>query len=165
MMHVEPTNRTALLPGSFDPFTRGHEALVAQALRLFDRVVIGIGHNPGKAGLLTVDRRRQLIEDCYAGEPRVEVHVYTGLTGDFARRIGACALLRGIRNSADLEYERTMEATNRRLFPEIATVMLLTPPEVADIASSTVRELLAFGHPVEEFLPRGIRIENYLQNQ
>ena len=155
--------RIALFPGSFDPFTRGHEALVAEALRLFDRVVIGIGCNPGKRGLLRIGQRRQLIADCYAAEPRVEVCTYTGLTGAFAREIGAVALLRGVRNSADLEYERTMEATNRRLFPELATVMLFTPPEVADITSSTVRELLAFGHSAAEFLPEGVCIEKYLE--
>ena len=157
--------RIALLPGSFDPFTRGHEALVEQALRLFDRVVVGIGHNPEKRGLLTVENRRRLIADRYAGEPRVGVRIYTGLTGDFAREIGACALLRGVRNSADFDYERTLEATNRRLYPELTTVVLLTPPEVADIAASTVRELLAFGHPVGAFLPHGIEIENYLETK
>ena len=157
--------RIALFPGSFDPFTRGHEALVGEALRLFDRVVIGIGHHPDKRGLLAVDSRLRLIADCYAGEPRVEVRSYTGLTGDFAREVGACALLRGVRNAVDFDYERTMAATNRRLYPGLTTVVLLTPPEVADIASSTVRELLAFGQPVEEFLPRGIRLENYLQTE
>ena len=155
--------RIALLPGSFDPFTRGHEALVAQALQIFDRVIIGIGRNPGKSGLLTVEQRCRLIGALYAQEPRVEARIYTGLTGQFARETGACALLRGIRNSADLDYERTMEAANRRLYPELTTVMLFTPAEVADIASSTVRELLAFGHSAEGFLPTGIRIENYLQ--
>lgn len=157
-----PMERIALFPGSFDPFTRGHEALVEAALQLFDRVIVGIGSNPGKQGLLPVEQRRQLIADRYRGDARVEVRIYTGLTGDFARTCGACALLRGVRNSADFEFERTLAATNLRLFPEIRTVVLLTPPEVADIASSTVRELLAFGRPVEEFLPRGIRIENYL---
>ena len=157
--------RIALFPGSFDPFTRGHEALVGQALRLFDRIVVGIGHHPDKRGLLTVEGRRQLIADRYADEPRVEARIYTGLTGDFAREVGACALLRGVRNSADFDYERTMEATNRRLYPGLQTVVLFTPPEVADIASSTVRELLSFGREVEAFLPRGIRIENYLQTK
>ena len=155
--------RIALFPGSFDPFTRGHEALVEEALRLFDRVVVAVGNNTGKNGLLTVENRCRLIADRYAQEPRVEVHSYAGLTGEFARQTGACALLRGIRNSADLDYERTMEAANRRLYPELTTVMLFTPAEVADIASSTVRELLAFGHSAEGFLPTGIRIENYLQ--
>ena len=153
--------RIVLFPGSFDPFTRGHAALVEQALRLFDRVVVGIGSNPEKPGLLPVENRRRLIADLYAHEPRVEAQVYTGLTGDFARHMGACAILRGVRNTTDFEYERTMEATNRRIYPDLTTVMLFTPLDVADIASSTVREVLAFGRSVDEFMPQGIRIEDY----
>ena len=75
----------AIFPGSFDPFTRGHQALVDDALRIFDKVVIGIGNNVSKAGLLRIEARKQLIEDLYADNPRVEVRIYTGLTGDFAR--------------------------------------------------------------------------------
>lgn len=93
--------RTAIFPGSFDPFTRGHEALVAEALNLFDRVVIGIGNNSAKSGLLTVENRHRLIEDLYAGNDRVEARIYSGLTGDFATAEGACAIIRGVRNTTD----------------------------------------------------------------
>ena len=154
--------KTAIFPGSFDPFTRGHQALVDDALRIFDKVVIGIGNNVSKAGLLRIEARKQLIEDLYADNPRVEVRIYTGLTGDFAQQVGAAAVIRGVRNTTDFEYERTMAATNRRLYPAVVTVMLFTPPDVADISSSTVREVLAFGRSVAEFLPRGIELENYL---
>lgn len=105
--------RTAIFPGSFDPFTRGHAALVDEALNLFDRVVIGIGNNTAKTGLLTAANRKRLIDDLYAGNPRVEAHIYTGLTGEFAEKAGACAIIRGVRNTTDFEYERTMEATNQ----------------------------------------------------
>ncbi len=155
--------RIVLFPGSFDPFTRGHAALVEEALNLFDRVVVGIGNNVAKAGLLPVEARKRLVDDLYAREPRVEAQIYTGLTGELAERIGACAILRGVRNTTDFEYERTMEATNHRLCPSITTVMLFTPASVADISSSTVREVLSFGRSVEEFLPEGIDIENYLK--
>lgn len=154
--------RTALFPGSFDPFTRGHQALVAQALKLFDRVVVGIGDNPAKRGMLPAGKRQALIEDLYRGDPRVEAQVYTGLTGDFATAIGAVAIIRGVRNTTDFEYERTMEAANLRLYPHLTTVMLFTPPDVADISSSTVREVHAFGRSVREFLPEGVELENYL---
>ena len=154
--------KTALFPGSFDPFTCGHEAIVEKSLRLFDRLVIGIGSNLSKQGLLTLENRKRLIEDLYAGDPRVEAIVYKGLTGDFAQEIGAAAVIRGVRNTTDFEYERTMAATNRRLYPEVVTVMLFTPPDVADISSSTVREVLGFGRSVKEFLPQGIELENYL---
>lgn len=154
--------RTAIFPGSFDPFTRGHAALVDKALTLFDKVVIGIGNNPSKRGLLTVENRRRLIADLYAGQPRVEVRIYTGLTGDLAAEVGASAIIRGVRNTTDFEYERTMEAANSRLFPALTTLMLFTPTDVADIASSTVREVHAFGRSVEEFMPEGIDIRKYL---
>lgn len=154
--------KTALFPGSFDPFTRGHEAIVEKSLRLFDRVIIGIGSNVAKQGLLTLENRKRLIDDLYADNPRVEAIVYKGLTGDFAQHAGAAAVIRGVRNTTDFEYERTMAATNRRLYPEVVTVMLFTPPDVADISSSTVREVLSFGRSVKEFLPEGIDLNNYL---
>lgn len=154
--------RTAIFPGSFDPFTRGHAALVETALNLFDRIVIGIGNNTAKRGLLTVENRKRLIDDIYRGNDRVEARIYTGLTGEFAEEVGACAIIRGVRNTTDFEYERTMEATNHRIYPTLTTVMLFTPAPVADIASSTVREVLSFGRSVEEFLPEGVDIADYL---
>ena len=125
-------------------------------------MIVGIGNNLAKEGLLSVGNRKRLIDDLYAGEPRVAAAVYTGLTGEFAERCGACAVIRGVRNTTDFEYERTMEAANHRLFPAVTTVMLFTPAAVADIASSTVREVHAFGRSVEEFMPEGVDIEKYL---
>ena len=154
--------RIAIFPGSFDPFTRGHAAVVEEALNLFDRVIIGIGNNTVKQGLLSVESRKRLIDDLYASEPRIGAQVYTGLTGEFAEQTGACAIIRGVRNTTDFEYERTMEATNHRLCPSIITVMLFTPAPVADICSSTVREVLSFGRSVEEFMPEGVDINKYL---
>ena len=87
--------RTAIFPGSFDPFTRGHAALVETALNLFDRIVIGIGNNTAKQGLLKVENRKRLIDDIYRGNDRVEARIYTGLTGEFAEQVGACAIIRG----------------------------------------------------------------------
>lgn len=155
-------DRTALFPGSFDPFTKGHEALVEAALKLFDEVVIAVGDNIAKRGLLSVENRVALISDCYKDEPRVKVTSYSCLTGDFARQVGAVAMIRGIRNTTDFNFERSVEATNRRLFPEITTLMLVTPDEYAHISSSIVRELHSFGHDVSDFLPKGVDIKRYL---
>lgn len=155
--------RRALFAGSFDPFTRGHEAVVEEALRLFDEVVIGVGENVSKKGLLSVDDRCRLIEDVYADNERVRVAKYSTLTGDFAHEVGATVLVRGVRNTIDFEFERTIEATNRNLFPTLTTVLLVTPAEYMHISSSTVRELLAFGRKVDELLPSKIKIENYLK--
>ena len=154
--------RIAIFAGSFDPFTRGHEAVVEAALQLFDEVVIGVGENISKKGILSIEARCRLIEDCYKANSRVRVARYSSLTGDFAREVGATALVRGVRNSVDFEFERTIETTNRQLFPELTTVLLVTPVEYMHISSSTVRELLAFGRSVDEFLPEKIDIHNYL---
>lgn len=154
--------RVAIFPGSFDPFTRGHEAIVDEALRIFDRVIIAIGHNPAKRGLLTVESRKALIERVYASEPRVEVSIYSTLTGIEAERLGASTIIRSVRNTLDFEYERTMDRANREVFPNLRTIMLFAPKEVEHISSSLVRELNAFGHPTESLLPEGIKLEEYI---
>lgn len=154
--------KTAIFPGSFDPFTRGHKALVEQALGLFDKVVIAIGENVNKRSLLSLEARKKLIEELYADDERVESITYSTLTGDAARKVGATAIIRGVRNTIDFEYERTLAQTNSRLYPEITTVMLFTPAELADVSSSTVRELLSFGREVDWLLPEGVNLKDYL---
>lgn len=155
--------RIAIFPGSFDPFTRGHQAVVEEALKLFDRVVIAIGHNLAKRGLLTTEARKRLIESIYVAEPRVEVTLYTSLTGIEARRVGATAMIRSVRSSADFDYERTIERANREIFPDIATVILLAPAELEYISSSLVRELHAFGQDTSSLLPEGVVLEDYIE--
>lgn len=157
--------RTAIFPGSFDPFTRGHEAIVEQALSMFDKVVIAIGDNISKKSLLSPCEREALIKDCYRDHGRVEVIRYSTLTGEAALKVGATAIIRGVRNATDFEYERTMAQTNRRIYPELQTIILLTPAELSDVSSSMVRELLAFGVDVEEFIPKGIKLENYQKKE
>lgn len=153
--------KIALFAGSFDPFTRGHEVVVEEALHLFDEVVIGVGENVSKKSLLSVEQRCRLINDVYHNNDRVKILSYSILTGDFAREVGATVLVRGVRNTIDFEFERSIEATNRQLFPELTTVLLPTPVEYMHISSSMVRELLAFGRDVKSYLPQNIDIENY----
>lgn len=156
--------RIALFPGSFDPFTKGHEAVVEEALRLFDRVVIAVGHNPAKRGMLTVEARRRLIERLYVEDERVSVTTYTTLTGDEARRVGATTIIRGVRNAADFDYERTLDHVNRHIYPELRTVVVIVPVEVEHISSSLIRELHAFGHDTREFMPRGIDLREFIDD-
>ena len=160
---VQTNMRVAIFPGSFDPFTRGHEAVVTEALRLFDKVVISIGHNPAKRGLLSVEARKRLIERVYEGNDNIEVTTYTTLTGDEARRVGAQTIIRSVRNAADFDYERTMDHANRAIFPDLRTVVMIAPAEVEHISSSLVRELRTFGHDISALLPEGIALEDYLE--
>ena len=144
--------RTAIFPGSFDPFTRGHAAIVEESLKLFDRVVIGIGNNSQKRGLLSVENRKRLIDDVYRDNERVEVQIYHGLTGEFAEQVGAVAIIRGVRNAIDFEYERNIADVNRML-TGIDTLLLISEPQHAAISSSMVRELAHFGKDVSPYLP------------
>lgn len=155
-------HKTALFAGSFDPFTTGHQAVVTQALGLFEQVVVAVGHNSTKKGLLPVESRIRLINDVYRGQSRVKVCAYEGLTGDFARDNGIRVIVRGIRNGSDFEFEHNMEIINRTLYPEITTVFLCTPQQYAAVSSSIIREILGFGGDVSGFLPDGIDINEYL---
>lgn len=147
------TPRTALFAGSFRPFTAGHASIVDRGLRIFDRIVIGIGVNAAKPGAeADADSRRAEIAELYKAEPRVEVVVFSGLTVDAAAAAGACALLRGVRSVQDFEYERDMADVNRRL-SGIETVLLYSLPEMACLSSSIVRELQSYGRDITDFLP------------
>lgn len=141
-----------LFPGSFNPFTRGHADIVRRALLMFDEVVVGVGCNESKAGAVSPEKRAEKIRKLYAGNPRVRVGCYSGLTADFAKANGVVAIVRGVRSFADYEYEMQMADVNRQLFG-IETIILPASPEFAALSSSVVRELLHFGHDVSDFLP------------
>ena len=145
--------KTAIFPGTFDPFTVGHASIVERGLPLFDRIVIGVGVNDNKRTLYTNEERVRNIQEIYANEPRVKVVAYDDLTVDLAKREEASFILRGIRSVKDFEYERDIAAMNERL-SGVETVLLFTEPQYMSISSSVVRELLRFGKDVTEFLPK-----------
>ena len=144
--------KTAIFPGSFDPFTIGHASIVERGLPLFDQIDIGVGINESKRSLYSIGERVEAIRALYAGEPRIRVVSYDDLTIDLARREGAQFILRGLRSVKDFEYERDIANMNERL-AGIETVLLFTEPQYASISSSVVRELIAFGKDVTDFLP------------
>ena len=141
-----------LFPGTFDPFTLGHADIVKRALGLFDEVVVAVGYNEQKAGWMPVEERVDAIKRLYADEPRVTVESYTGLTVDFARERGITTIIRGVRTTADFEFEVQLADVNRQL-TGIETILLPASPQLASISSSIVRELVHFGHDVSAFLP------------
>ena len=144
--------RIAIFPGTYDPFTVGHDALVRRALSIVDELYIAIGINTEKRTMLTLDERMQRIAALYKDEPRIHVVSYEGLTTDFAQSIGAQFIIRGVRNTIDFEYERNIADTNRML-TGIDTLLLISEPEYAVISSSMVRELAHFGKDIKPFLP------------
>ena len=147
--------RRAIFPGTFDPFTVGHYSVVERALTFMDEIVIGIGINEGKRTWFSTDERVEMIKRLYAGEPRVKVAAYSGLTVDFAKECDAKFIVRGIRTVRDFEYEETIADINRKL-AGIETILLFTEPELTSISSTIVRELLQFGKDVSSFLPKGM---------
>ncbi len=144
--------KTALFAGSFDPFTKGHYALMKRALCMFNRIVVGIGVNSDKKCMFTLEERVAAIEKAFLGDKRVEVRVYDCLTMDFAKQIGADVLLRGVRSVKDFEYEREIADMNLR-FGGIDTVLLVSEPEYSSVSSSVVRELMKYGKDVSSLLP------------
>ena len=150
--------RVALFPGSFDPFTRGHESIVKRALPLFDRFVIAIGVNADKRSFMTTEQRKELIERIFKDDPRIQVIAYSGLTVDVAREVGAGFIVRGVRLIQDFENEKHLAEVNRDL-TGIETILLYTLPEYSHISSSIVRELLRYGQDVSRYLPEGTKLE------
>ncbi len=145
--------KTAIFPGSFDPFTIGHADVVDRILPLFDKVVIAFGVNTQKTPYFPLEERMEAVRRRYAGDSRVEVVGYTDLTADLAARYGAKYVVRGVRSVADFEYERTIADANR-MIAGLETVFIIADPHVAHISSSLVRELKTFGRDVSEFLPK-----------
>jgi len=142
----------AVFPGTFDPFTVGHYDIVRRGLTFTNEIVIAVGVNEQKHTLTELEERLNTIRQLFEGESRVSVAAYDGLTTDFARKVGAEFILRGVRSISDFEYERNMADINRHL-TGIETVLLFSSPELAYVSSSMVRELIHLGKPVDEFLP------------
>jgi len=144
--------RVALFPGSFDPFTRGHESIVRRALPLFDQFIIAIGVNADKRSFMTMEQRKAWIESVFKDEPRVKVITYSGMTVDVARDVKAQFIVRGVRLIQDFENEKHLAEVNRDL-TGIETILLYTLPEYSHISSSIVRELIRYNQDVSAYLP------------
>jgi pantetheine-phosphate adenylyltransferase len=146
--------RIALFPGSFDPFTKGHEDIVLRGLRVFDEIVIAIGYNSQKnSRYFTIEEMVKKIEQTFRNESAVSIVTYSELTAEFARKKGARYLLRGLRNTTDFEYENSISQVNRHINNELESVFLITSPEFASISSSIIREVHRYGGKTDQWLP------------
>jgi len=146
--------RIALFPGSFDPFTKGHEDIVLRGLQLFDEIIIAIGYNSQKSTrYFEIDSMVDYIDTAFSDYPSIRVLKFSELTAEFARKNGARFLLRGLRNTTDFEYENSISQVNRQLYKEMESVFLITTPQLAWISSSIIRDVHRYGGDVSEFLP------------
>ena len=146
----------AIYPGSFDPITNGHIDVVARAARLFARLIIGVYDTPEKSLLFTLDERVELVRQAVAHIGNVGVEPYSGLTVDFARKVQAQAMVRGVRVSADFEHEFDMAMMNRRLGPELELVCLMARPEYQFLSSSLLKEVARLGGSIKNLVPEHV---------
>jgi len=148
--------KTAVFPGSFDPFTIAHEDLIKRAIPLFDKIYIAIGVNSSKVGMMDVELRKQAIAELYKDVEQVEVSFYNGLTVDYCESIGSKFILRGLRNGTDLDYENIIAQNNLLLAPEIETYFLVSRSGEAHISSTIVRDIWKNNGDISHLVPQTI---------
>ncbi len=151
-------SRVAVFPGSFDPITNGHVDIIERALPLFDKIIIAVGENATKNYMFSLEQRVKFIKDEFQSEPTIDVVTYSGLTVDFALDSGAAFMLRGIRNPADFEFEKSIAQANRQMVPSLETVFLLTSARYAYISSSIVRDVIRNNGDYTQFVPDSVRV-------
>jgi pantetheine-phosphate adenylyltransferase len=157
LLKTKAMERVAVFPGSFDPITRGHENIIRRAMLLFDRIIIAVGENVEKQSVFPLDRRVEWIKAVFINDPAIMVEKYSGLTVQFCRNRNIKFILRGLRTSADFEFERTIGQVNKRLDPDIETIFLLTAPEFTALNSSIVRDILKHGGDATQFVPDQVK--------
>ena len=150
--------KIAVFPGSFDPITIGHESIIKRAIPLFDKIIVAIGKNNEKKSYFSIEKRIKWIKETFKDHPSVEVCEYSGLTIDFCKEVNAKYILRGLRTSADFEFERSIGQVNKQMYPDIETIFLLTLPEHTHLASSIVRDIHRNGGDAQKFVPKGIKL-------
>jgi pantetheine-phosphate adenylyltransferase len=148
--------KIALFPGSFDPITKGHESIIKRAIPLFDKIIIAIGENSEKKCYFSIEQRMVWIKKVFAKNPSIFVEKYSGLTVDYCRKNKIGYIIRGLRTSADFEFERSIGQMNKKIYPAIETVFLLTTPEFSALNSSIVRDILRHGGDVKQFIPNEV---------
>jgi len=148
--------KKAVFPGSFDPLTLGHCDIINKSLNLFDEIVLAIGVNSNKENMFSIDQRKKFINDEFTNQEKIKISTYEGLTVDFCKTINADFIVRGLRNPADFEFEKTIAQTNKKL-TGIETVFFLTSPETAYISSSIVREIIANKGEYTKLVPKSVR--------
>ena len=153
--------KIAVFPGSFDPFTIGHEGIVRRAITLFDEIIIAVGANALKKSFYPLNVRKEMIRKVFRNEPKIRIDHYEGLTVDYCRKEGAKYLLRGLRTAADFEFERAIAQVNKAMASDVESVFLLTIPEHSFINSTIVRDIIRSGGDASRFVPTTINLKDY----
>jgi pantetheine-phosphate adenylyltransferase len=148
--------RVAIYPGSFDPLTNGHLAIIQRGLNIFDRLIVAVANNPAKTPLFTAEERKGLIREAVGNDPHVEVDSFDALMVDYARRRGVHTVLRGLRAVSDFEYEFQLANMNKRLLPEFESVFVMTGEDYFFVSARLVREVATFGGDVSAFVPANV---------
>jgi pantetheine-phosphate adenylyltransferase len=148
--------RTAIYPGSFDPATNGHLAIIQRGLKVFDRLVVAVANNPAKKPLFSVDERKALIVAAVNADPRVEVDAFEGLLVDYCKRKGVHTVIRGLRAMSDFEYEFQLANMNRKLLPDFEAVFVMTGEDYFYVSARLVREIAQFGGDVSGLVPPNV---------
>ena len=151
-------NKIAVFPGSFSPFTIGHQAIVKKAIPIFDKIIIAVGENKEKKQNFSIERRKKWIKSVYQNNEKVKVEEYNGLTVDFCKKNNANYIIRGIRNSDDYRFEKNIALMNKDINKNIETIFFLTDKNFAHISSTIVRDILRNGGDISNFLPEEIKL-------
>ena len=148
----------AIYPGSFNPITKGHLDIATRAAKIFEKLVIGVYETPDKPLLFTTEERVEFVKQAIAGLPNVEVESFSGLTVDFAKKVKAKAMVRGLRMSADFDMEFDMAMMNKRLHPELETVCLMAKVEYQFLSSSLLKEVASLGGNIDDLVPKNVAV-------
>ena len=150
--------RIAVFPGSFDPITTGHQEIINRGLLLFDEIIVGIGVNSSKRYFFPIEKRKEWIGKVFADENRIKIDQYEGLTIDFCKANDAQFILRGLRASADFEFEKGIAQMNASMAPDIQTVFLVSSPSLSCVSSTIVRDIIQNGGDASNFVPKEIEL-------
>lgn len=153
------SKKIAVFPGSFDPFTKGHESIVRRTLSLFDEMIVAIGKNIHKTSFFSLEKRQQWIEKVFQKEPKVKVTAFSGLTVDFCKQVNARYIVRGLRTSADFEFEKAIAQMNKALHTDVETIFILPIPELSAINSTIIRDIVRNGGDASQFVPEEVDLK------
>jgi len=151
--------KVAIYPGSFDPFTKGHQNVIERGVKVFGQVIVAVAHNTSKNTVFTLEERVEILNEIFKGRDDVQVDYFEGLLVQYAKKKGTNIVLRGMRTVSDFEYELQMALANKTLSDELETVFMVTDSEFAHVSSSVIKEVVSLGGPATHMVPEAVEIK------